>query len=643
MGRVAKKAPVTPKPAVAEELATITQTRARRTPKPNPKYANELVVITPKQESSESNGSTDIEDKLPETRIVQSKNFPPKKVASAKGRPSIAATKSASKAAQAKSNTSPAASVLKKQKIDFDDDEKTKDADEIPPISPSPPPTGRSTRSGKTSEIKDEKGEIIVGDDSVAIIDVSSIIAKGPKKQESPKTPAAQTTRTTGRKRQAADVVEIKDDSSKKKKVEEKPSLITARKSYMPATKKVEEEVKANDVSSKEEKKEEPSPSSTIKTRRNVNTPQPVATETKKELEVKPAEQKPTPAASTPAPAPATIIKVEPKKLPVLKKEPITKVAPVANVPQILPTKAKVVNNTVLSPQKATERPLPAPRVLNSMVTPKGAKLSPNVKLASSDGTDKKVFSIEMSDGSIVEKKPQIHTSPMKTTPSAVKENVAIVPKPQPAMLLKNKLESELNRMKASANLMKRQAMTSPQMRHLTTTAQSNAASSGGARRITKFESWYVIDVKNTEKPAEIKHVHTHSLIRIGNKIKEIQLPSTKWDFKVTLAKKQLKSQNNNEEDADEIYTGEVDKAIEADKHNYEPTSILFKRSYRDNNKNIIDRSLMLKQHSYAITICGKQCQLVGAPDDIKSIKDLEILLEIIDLCSENHSCVESS
>lgn len=72
MGRVAKKAPETPKAVEESPTGTVTQTRAKRTPKPNPKYANDSVVLPPKIESSESNGSTDIEDKLPETKIVKS-------------------------------------------------------------------------------------------------------------------------------------------------------------------------------------------------------------------------------------------------------------------------------------------------------------------------------------------------------------------------------------------------------------------------------------------------------------------------------------------------------------------------------------------------------------------------------------------
>ncbi|XP_070505350.1 enolase-phosphatase E1-like [Chironomus tepperi] len=606
MGRVAKKAPETPKAVEDSPAQTVTQTRAKRTPKPNPKYANDSVVLPPKIESSESNGSTDIEDKLPETKIVKSTRKTIHKIEESVGK-----VKGITKA---KSTTV----VVKKQKIEFDDDEKTKDADEVP-IAESPTPM-RSTRSGKS----DDKSEIKVGEESVAIIDVSSIIAKNiPAKQESPKGRAA------GRKRQAQEVVEIKDESPKKKKEEDKPSIITARKSYMPMKKddediKEEEEspeiIESKDIITEKKEIDVKTPISTMKTRRNATTPlsaEPVEKKTKIDDIKSEVITKPT---------------IEPKKLPIMRKEQITKVSPVT-----LPT-SKTINNVVDS---AIE-PKPAPRLLNSMITPKSAKFSPNVKLAG-DGSNKKVFSIDMSDDSLVEKKAITVASPVKNPPSAVKENIAIVPKTQPSVLLKNKLESELNRMKASANLIKRQMLTTPASRqsHANQNAGITNVTPSGARRITKFESWYVIDVKNNDTMTPFKHhSSTYPLVRIANKLKELQLPSAKWDYKVTLQRKQ----NNNNDEDEEVYTGDVhDKAIEAEKHNFEPNSILFKRSSRESNKILVDRSLMLKNKIYTVTMNGKQCHLVGAPDDIKSLEDLEILLKIVDSCNNTHSCIETA
>ncbi|KAL7043343.1 hypothetical protein ACKWTF_001459 [Chironomus riparius] len=615
MGRVAKKAPETPKAVEDSPAQTVTQTRAKRTPKPNPKYANDSVVLPPKIESSESNGSTDIEDKLPETKIVKSTRKTIHKIEE-----SITKVKGVTKG---RTTTV----VVKKQKIEFDDDEKTKDADEVIPIVESPtPPTMRTTRSGKT----EDKSEIKVGEESVAIIDVSSIIAKNaPAKQESPKGRAA------GRKRQAQEVVEIKDESPKKKKEDDKPSIITARKSYMPMKKEENEEdikedeeepeiIESKDIITETKKEiDVKTPTSTMKTRRNA-TP----------LSAEPAEKK-TKIEDIKA---EVILKpsIEPKKLPVMRKEQITKVSPVT-----LPT-SKTINNAVDS----VIEPKPAPRLLNSMITPKSAKFSPNVKLAG-DGSNKKVFSIDMSDDSLIEKKAAlaIASSPVKNPPSAVKENIAIIPKTQPSVLLKNKLESELNRMKASANLIKRQMLTTPASRqaqaHQNTSGGITNVTSSGARRITKFESWYVIDVKNNDQLMPFKHhTSTYPLVRIANKLKEIELPSAKWDYKVTLQRKQ----NNNNDDDEDVYTGDVhDKAIEAEKHNFEPNSILFKRSSRESNKILVDRSLMLKNKIYTVTMNGKQCHLVGAPDDIKSLEDLEILLKIVDNCNIAHSCIETA
>lgn len=609
MGRVAKKAPETPK--VVEEIQTITQTRAKRTPKPNPRYVNESLVATPKIIlETESNGSTDIEEKLPESKIVKS-----------------TAKVSASKQVVAKTpagKAQAAAKAIKKQKIEFDDDEKTKDADEVP----LPSPTPRTTRSGKFNE---KESEIKVGEESVAIVDVSSIISNQDvaAKEESPKV----TRGSAGRKRQAEAlaVIEIKDESPKKKKEEEKTSLITARKSYMPATpankakppvvesksEPKKENEKVEPVT--EEEKEEPANNlaNSMKTRRSIAAQAPTEIPDKKpKVEVKTS------------PVGAALAKtIEPKKLPVIaRKEPITKI--------ITPNTAqKIVTATTVDAK-------PAPRILNTMVTPKGAKESPIVKLAG-DGSDRKVFSIEMSDGSVVEKKPAIVKSPIKSSPQiSVKENIAIN-KPQPAALLKNTLESELNRMKASANYVKqRQSIPNIRSPAVVSHVQANSnATPPGARRITKFESWYVIDVRDDHIQSPLKHTHSFSLIHMGNNIKEIQMPSSAWEYKITVQKR-VKKMNE-----DEVYHGEpTDKIPESEKHNYEPNCILFKRCHKDSSPRvIIDRSIMFKADSYAITMNGKQCHLLGAPSEINSLEDIEILLQIIDSSSLSHSCVETN
>ena len=598
MGRVAKKVPEV---AVEESpTQTVTQSRTRRTPKPNPKYANESIVALPKDEGGASEG----EEKSAE---------PVKAAKSAKKEP----------VAVQKTPKTPATRgrPVKKQKIEYDEEEEEETASaDAEKDEEDEKPVQRSTRSAKLAEPKES---MKVGDDSVAIVDVSSIISKAP---ETPKNPKA-----AGRKR-AVPEESPKEDLAKKKKEEEKvkvppTSLITSRKSYMPAAKKSEEEPV-------EEVEAVKTPASTIKTRRNAGA-------SAESSQSEPAEKKPKVEAETPSPAAKPAVKVEePKKLPMVRKnEQITKVVLSADkTTPVLPTKT-INNNTTTS----TTTPKPVPRLLNSMVTPKG-KQSPNVKLAG-DGSDKKVFSIDLTDDSIKEKK--IVVSPVKSPqaivrapPVAVKENVANN-KPLVNTLLKTKLESELNRMKASASLARRHPMPSSYANRQSvanqqrTQLQTQSSGNLGPRRITKFESWYVIDVKNSE-PTPFRHTHTHSLINLGNHIKELQLPSGKWDYKVTLQKR-LTRENNNEE---EVYTGDVtDKTLDA--QSLEPSTILFKRSHRENNKVTIDRSLMLKANMYTITMNGKQCKLIGAPEDIKSLEDLEILLNIVDSASLLHSCVE--
>lgn len=568
MVRATKKAPV----AVVKEMEdspTVTQSRTRRTPKPNPKYTNESVIATPKLET-DTPGSSDLDDKPVEVKTAKSAKKP-------------AETPKAKVTAKSKTPV-----VVKKQKLDYDDDdgEDTEDADEKPDEKP---PT-RATRSKLA-----DKDMLKVGDESVAIVDVSSIISKSPiAKPDSPKPSRAAT-----RKRPVQEDSPVVEDQSKKKKEEESKSMITARKSYIPSPGQVKkEDVKKEEIEVKKEVAK--TPALPMKTRRN-------AVETRPEPETK--KQK------------VEEIKQEPKKLPVLRKsDTLGKDSPTMKVIASSPIKSpvlptRVVNNNNNLKTVIAGNAKPVPRILNSMVTPKG-KQSPNVKLSGAEG-DKKVFSIDLTDDSI-----KIIGSPGKT-PVAVKENIA---NNKPQLVLKSKLETELIRMKASANFARRSLVPSATNRVVPTNANA------GARRITKFESWYVIDVKNLE-PTPFRHAHNFSLITLGNNIKEVELPSTKWDFRVTL---QRRRENND----DELYTGEVnDKTNEA--ANMEPSSILFKRNQRENNKISIDRSLMLKQNNYTITMNGKQCKLIGAPDDIKSLEDFENLLSIIDSCSLDHSCVE--
>lgn len=548
------------KPAAEPEptTPTVTQTRTRRTPKPNPKYE--------------------------ETPEVAEKSAEPKKSSAKKAGESSGKGKAA---AAAKKTAAPA---IKKQKLDLDDEETSSSKER--PDSPPPAnakPAGRATRSGKA-------------DDSVKAAD-EPVEEKKPAATAAE--PAADTNRSLrGRKRGASPAEEPakkKKESESDKDTPARPSAITTRKSYLPASAKKPQPVAAA-AASPEVKVE-------VKVEPKVEVKSPVAVALK------------AAAARTSLSSPKEAdIKVEPKKQPLVKKMIIS--------PQ--PTR-QVVQPGVKSPVNVVTRiinaqPKPVPRILNTMISKD--KQSPTIKLTG-DGRDKKVFSIDLTDDSIKERKVISPAKPGAIKPSphvrnsiiSVKENVVRTP---PADLLKNSLNSELNKMKASASLFKRNSVN---LNHSSPVLNNSMAS----RRVTRFESWFVIDVKPTEtKP--FRHTHTFPLVRLGNAIGEVKLPSEKWEFKISLQKR---AEPATEED--EVYNGDG-----ADKSDYEPINILFKRNQIINNRTQIDRSLMIKPNLFTITMNGKQCKLVGAPSDITSLEDLEILLDIVDACDiQTNKCVE--
>lgn len=535
-----------------------TQTRTRRTPKPNPKYAEEIA----KEAGETPEGG--------EKSIEQKKSG-----------------KKGDSTGKGKAGAAKKAPVVKKQKLDLDDEE-TSSSKERPDEEPPVKATGRATRSGKAED------SLKVGEESVALVDVSSIVEKKTPAAADPIEPTNRSLR--GRKRgnedsPAEEAPKKKKESESEKDQPARPSAITTRKSYLPAG------AKKPDV--KVEVKVEPK----VEVKSPVLTGVKVATRT-----------------SLGSPKEAAEVKVEVKKqLPLIKK---VIVSPQQQTRQVGQTTVKSPINVVTRIVSTQSKPVP--RILNSMISKD--KQSPTIKLTG-DGRDKKVFSIDLTDDSIKERKV---ISPVKTITSGVKpspyvrnpigvgakENVVRTP---PADLLKNTLVSELSKMKASANMYKRNVVTT----NTTTPSPNNNI---GSRRITRFESWFVIDVKPTEvKP--FRHTHTFPLIRLGNNISELKLPSNKWEFKISLQKRAIAAK-----DGDEVYNGDIsDKTESNDKSEYEPVNILFKRSHNVNNRTQIDRSLMLKSNLYTITINGKQCKLIGAPDDLKSLEDIEILLDILD------------
>lgn len=174
-------------------------------------------------------------------------------------------------------------------------------------------------------------------------------------------------------------------------------------------------------------------------------------------------------------------------------------------------------------------------------------------------------------------------------------------------------------------------------------------------KRITCFEKWYVINIPPDQSAP--KSVLLFSMIKLGNNIKEINLPSPEWSYKLTLqllpnkkaSDPPVNNNNTNKYDGSkgkmvksnvEVYSGEVQDAnIRAeDKHNYHPVIIAFSRM---NSKNQLDRVVVFKNRTFFTVINGKNVKLIGTPSHISSLEDIQILLEIVNELDLKHSCVE--
>lgn len=216
--------------------------------------------------------------------------------------------------------------------------------------------------------------------------------------------------------------------------------------------------------------------------------------------------------------------------------------------------------------------------------------------------------------------------------------------------------------------------ITSPQMN------QQNR----NIRKITCFETWYVIKMAETKQTIDKSSVSL-SLLSIGNEIRDIELPSSEWSYKTVLqpidkqqqhqqqivASKKTKPNNksdedasksgdsakenesndtNNEDSADdaapksEVYTGDVhDANIDPnERHKYQPTTIMFRRKCQNPNVRIqFDRTVIFKNQTFYLNVDGKNVKLLGAPLTIDSFDDIKVLLEIIDDVNLTSSCIE--
>lgn len=700
------KSPAAANAPIEEEIGTLTQTRTRRAPKPNPKYINDNIISTPKalSTSSESPAVSDTDEvrsrviKTTTKKVVTAK----KEIASVNPSETSATPSTESRTLRQRGATTGKESVPpkirgrpgpKKQKLDFDDsdvgfdetipeeefkDELKKDSKTIRVLKtpktatkPAAIPVKRSTRAtenksegvfAKTDGILDlgslECKEVVqdsedietsstpVGKSSsfVTIVNVTDIIQNK----------AHQSTEVATRKRTSEDTDSADSGKIKKKYREEKPSLISERKSYLPKHNQSGNVVMLNETEGKS----------------------PVSLPMKPKIQLSPAES-PEKLIGKRRALQQTLIDskekvkllreraslkqqpVQRKQSPVVRKQAIL-IAPAENssgVKLFTPPSAqnvRTVNNGKLTSSinnRSTSNPinkvmvgkaLPQ-RILNSSLTPI-AKQHEQVKLLNTENS----FSIDLtadeennlSPGKKLNKLQDLKG--LKNSSNMINKTATMTNRESLPQDPKDRLSKSLN---ASLNLFREQAKNqqkkpSPQSVTIVKKLETKPGGPVVQRKITRFESWFIIDVPKIEIIPQ-KHLHSFSLMELGNNIKEIELPPN-WDYKIILQRRQL----NSSFDSKDVFTGELQEAHhhqikESEKRHYEPSNIMFKRTIKQNSRTIIDRSLFFKTDLYAITIDGKKSVLVGAPDNITSIDDIQALLEILHSVNFKHSCVE--
>ncbi|XP_002100877.3 uncharacterized protein LOC6525038 [Drosophila yakuba] len=164
-------------------------------------------------------------------------------------------------------------------------------------------------------------------------------------------------------------------------------------------------------------------------------------------------------------------------------------------------------------------------------------------------------------------------------------------------------------------------------------------------KKITCYETWHVISTPK-ETPSKVTRQQRTclelALVKLANVASRIKVPSVKWTSKVTLYKV---SPSLMTRQTMTIFTGDL-KAYnipEEDRHKYQPSCVLFRRAVVDRSKCRVpyDRAIIFKNKCFYANIDGKHVNLMGAPETVTSIKDVEILLDIVDRLTLSSALVE--
>ncbi|KAH8344891.1 hypothetical protein KR067_010024 [Drosophila pandora] len=164
-------------------------------------------------------------------------------------------------------------------------------------------------------------------------------------------------------------------------------------------------------------------------------------------------------------------------------------------------------------------------------------------------------------------------------------------------------------------------------------------------KKITCYETWHVISTAKDSPAKSTRQQRTClelALVKLANVASRIKVPSSKWTSKVTLYKV---SPTLMQRQTMTIFTGDlkVYNIPEEDRHKYQPSCVLFRRSALDRTKCRVpyDRAIIFKNKCFYANIDGKHVNLLGAPESVNTLKDVEILLDIVDRLSLNSELVE--
>lgn len=167
-------------------------------------------------------------------------------------------------------------------------------------------------------------------------------------------------------------------------------------------------------------------------------------------------------------------------------------------------------------------------------------------------------------------------------------------------------------------------------------------------KKITCFETWYVINMPPAleQKPrlALAKNELDMPLIKLANIAKTVLLPSELWTCKVTLYEVSASSLSKT---TLVTYTGDLSEhnIREEDRGKFQPSCVMFRRSVR-NRKDArmpYDRAVLFKNKTFYTNIEGKNVRLSGSPTTVTTLKDIEILLEIVDSLTLQSDFVEQA